>query len=91
LRINCASLAHRWHIAGASLVHHGRIAGTSLAHRLHLEMHPEQTKFIGTEKSGSSEKSVDAPMSTDVTSSDAVEKSYAQLLATMGKGGSNHS
>ena len=50
-------------------------------------MHPEQTKFIGTEKSGSSEKSVDAPMSTDVTSSDAVEKSYAQLLAMIGKGG----
>jgi hypothetical protein len=60
----------------------------NLAAFLTWETEREQTKIIGKEKSGSSEKSGDAPMSTEVTSSEAtVEKSYAQLLATLGKNG----
>jgi hypothetical protein len=48
----------------------------NLAAFLTWETEREQTKIIGKEKSGSSEKSGDAPMSTEVTSSEAtVEKS----------------
>jgi hypothetical protein len=60
----------------------------NLAAFLKWETNREQTKFIGKEKSGSSEKSGDAPMSTEVTSSDAaVDKSYNQLLAALSKSG----